>query len=193
MRIETWDTGFIRARRRDLHAVLAEPSRYGEWWPGVSVTPAGQGRGEGWRMRFRPPGWRSRAHWLDVELVKARPDLGMRFRVRGAGTGEIEFFYIDEPNGILVHYLTRLEVGSARQVRRLGRDHRAVARTALNALKDRLEDGRVPGTDPDPQLLADQQVAIAAYEAGVQAYARKAAASEPGDAALGEAGSEQAP
>lgn len=205
MRIETWDTGFIRARRRDVHAVLAEPSHYGQWWPGVRVRALGRpvqrlveadagdtgagtaGVGAGWRMRFRPPGWRARSHRLDVELVKARPDLGLRFRVRGAAEGEIEFFYVDEPNGVLVHYLSRLEVSSARRARRLGRDHRAVAREALHALKDRLEGGRVPGTEPDPRLLADQQAAIAAYQAGVEAHARKTAPAQDGGGAGGAA------
>ncbi|HWH31335.1 MAG TPA: hypothetical protein VNU01_01545 [Egibacteraceae bacterium] len=183
MRIETWDTGFVRARRRDVHALLALPlDRYGQWWPGVRARGAGADRVE---LAFRPPGLLRRSHRVTVEIVKRRPNLGVSYRFTGrALTGEAEFFYTDEPNGVVVNYLLRVETrGGARRARRLTRDHRAVAREALHALKDRCEGGRLPGTDPDPRLLADQRDAIAEFQAGVEAHARKVAAAQAGQAA----------
>lgn len=183
MRIETWDTGFVRARRRDVHTLLALPlERYGEWWPGV--RPRAGKTPDTVVLTFRPPGLLRRAHRVSAQIIKRRPNLGVSYRFSGDLEGEAEFFYTDEPNGVVVNYLLRVETsGGARRGRRLYRDHRAVAREALHALKDRCEGGRLPGTDPDPRLLADQQEAIAEFQAGVEAHRRKVEAAQAAQAA----------
>jgi hypothetical protein len=80
-----------------------------------------------------------------------------------------------------VNYVVRADAdGRGRRARRLARDHRAVGRAALDAIKDHFEHGRIVGSEPDPALLADQRQAIAEFQAGVEAHARKlAAASDP--------------
>lgn len=175
MRIETWDTGFVRARRRDVHALTGPPpERYAEWWPGLRARPLSGGGAE-WVLK--PPGRLRRAHRLTVTLVKNRKDLGVSLRVTGDVDGEAEFYYLDEVDGVAVSYVLRAEVpGGAANARRFTRDHRAAVRAALHALKDRCEGGRVPGSEPDPLLLTDQVLAIAEFRAGVEAHARKVAA-----------------
>lgn len=187
MRIETWDTGFVRARRRDVHALLAQPlDRYGQWWPGVRAAGSGA---DAVTLVFRPPGRLRRAHRVRAEIVKRRPNLGVSYRFSGDLDGEAEFFYTDEPNGVVVNYLLRVDTkGGARRGRRLTRDHRAVAREALNAIKDRCEGGRVPGAEPDPRLLADQQQAIAEFQAGVEAHRRKMEAGQVAQGAEADGG-----
>lgn len=188
MRIETWDTGFVRARRRDVHALAGLPlERYGEWWPGVRAKP---GKKAGTvRLTFRPPGLLHRSHQVTAEVIKRRPNLGVSYRFHGDLEGEAEFFYTDEPNGVVVNYLLRVDTrGGARRSRRLYRDHRAVAREALHALKDRCEGARVPGSEPDPVLLADQQEAIREFQAGVEAHRRKVEAAQAAQAADTDAG-----
>lgn len=189
MRIETWDTGFVRARRLDVHELVALPlERYGEWWPGARVRRVGADR---YRITFRPPGLLRRAHHVTGEVIKRRPNLGVSYRYDGDLVGEAEFFYTDEPNGVVVNYLLRVDTkGGARRARRLARDHRAVAREALHALKDRCEGDRLPGTEPDPRLLADQRDAIAEFQAGVEAHRRKVEAAQA-QAAEADGGVEQ--
>lgn len=188
MRIETWDTGFVRARRRDVHALLALPlERYGEWWPGVRAKPGKEP--DTVRLTFRPPGLLRRSHQVTAEVIKRRPNLGVSYRFGGDLEGEAEFFYTDEPNGVVVSYLLRVDApGGARRGRRLYRDHRAVAREALHALKDRCEGGRVPGAEPSPRLLADQQEAVREFQAGVEAHRRKVEAAQAGQAADADGG-----
>lgn len=179
MRIETWDAAFVRARRKDIHPLIALPvERYGVWWPGLGGRVRPDGRVE---LRLRPPGMWRRRHRVLVTVRKIRLDLGIDFTYDGDLRGEAEFFYVDEPAGVVVNYVVRADVrGRGRLARRLARDHRAVGRAALDALKDHFEHGRIAGSEPDPALLADQRQAIAEFQAGVEAHARKlAAASDP--------------
>lgn len=177
MDIEAWDSVFVRARRRDVHPVLRDPPGYGQWWPRV----ASERTQEGARLTLDPPrlGARllRRRQRLDVRIVKDRTDLGVDLHYQGTLEGAAEWFYLDEPSGITVHYLMRAQV-SDRGWRRTLADHRMVVRAALHALKDRLEGGRTPGAEPDAQLLGDQRVAIAEFEAGVEAWARRRAAEQ---------------
>lgn len=174
MRIQTWDSGFVRARRADVHPFFAlPPEEYGQWWPGLRSQKLADGRV---RWHLRSPGRWRRRHRIDVEVVKVRPDLGVNYRFSGDLVGDAEVFYLDEPSGAVIGYLLHVDsVGGNRRGRRLERQHRAVAREALNAIKDRCEAGRIAGAEPDPQLLADQIAAAAAFKAGVEAHARKMA------------------
>ncbi len=172
--MDAWDTVFVRARRRDLHPILADVAGWWRWWPGVFTEPAG----EQVRVRLRPPGPGARPQRLTVRVVRDRPDLGIDLAYRGHVDGEAEFYYLDEPAGTVVHYLLRGDVAGRRWQATL-RSHRAAVRRALNALKDRMEAGRPPGEEPSACLLADQREATAQFQAGVAAWrARQAADGE---------------
>lgn len=171
MDIEVWDTTFIRARRAEVHPVLADPGTYGGWWPGA----VSQGTPARARIVLRPPTLLGRRQRLVMEVTKNRRDLGVDFLVSGDLDGRGEWFYLDEPSGVVVNYVLRARVPD-RRWRATLRDHRAAVRSALEALKDRLEGSRIPGEEPDRRLLEDQQAAMAAFKAGVEAHARKLAA-----------------
>jgi hypothetical protein len=171
--VETWDSAFVRARRADVHPVLRAVGSYGGWWPGLRVAA----RPEGALLRHDPPGFRGGAHRVDVVVAKDRTDLGVDFTLGLDIVGKAEWYYLDEVDGTVVHYLLRGEVAD-RGGRRLVAAHRASVRAALDVLKDRLEGARVPGSEPDPGLLADQREAMAAFRAGVEAFAAKRAAAD---------------
>lgn len=174
MEISAWDSGFVRARRRDVHAVLAAPAGYGEWWPGARSAV----RGDAVALTLRPPTARGRLGLRDQRLRvatrKVRPDLGIDLGYTGSLTGSAEWYYLDEPAGVVVSYVLRAQVAD-RGWRGVLADHRAAVRAALHELKDRLEGPRVPGAEPDPRLLAGQRAATAAFRAGVEAWERELA------------------
>lgn len=153
MRVDVWDTVFVRARRVDVHPLLADVASYGAWWPGLEVEPAASGL---YRVTHRPRSRRGGRHRLVVHVEKVRPDKGIVFAYDGDIGGKAEFFYLDEVDGVAVHYLLGAEL-SGRRWRGLLLDHRASVRGALNRLKDRCEGGRLPGEEPDPALLAHQR------------------------------------
>lgn len=165
MRIDAWDSVFVRVRRRDVHPWLADPGAWQQWWPGLQSRP----HADGLAVVLRPPGRHRRPQRYTVRLTEERPGLGIRLRYGGDLDGEAEYYYLDEPSGCVVHYLVRAEAGAEvaglRQAARVTADHRAAARAGLNALKDRLEAGREPGAEPDPALLGDQRLATAEYRA----------------------------
>ncbi len=171
MDVQAWDAVFVRARRRDVHPALADVAGWGGWWPGMVTRPAGASV----VVSLRPPGLARRRQRFAVRVVKNRPGLGVDLRYDGELTGGAEFYYLDEPTGVTVHYIVRARV-SAHRWRATLRDHRAGVRCALDTLKDRYEGGRLPGAEPDPGLLADQRAAIAQFRAGVEAWERKLAA-----------------
>ncbi|HWB71713.1 MAG TPA: hypothetical protein VG452_05805 [Egibacteraceae bacterium] len=157
MPVQAWDSGFVRARRRDVHPFLRDVAGYERWWPGVATRPDG----DAVALTLRPPGLRRRPQRLRARQAAERADRGVNLAYRGDLEGEAEWYYLDEPAGVVVHYLLRAHT-RPRGARRRLRDHRAAVRVALDALKDRLEAGRVPGAEPDPRLLADQRRATAA-------------------------------
>ena len=173
MRVDAWDTVFVRGRRRDLHPIVADVTGWGRWWPGVTTQPVAGGVA----VTARPPApgrlRRARVQRFSASVTRERPDLGVDLSYDGDVRGEAEFFYLDEPAGTLVHYLLRGEVADRGWRRRLS-DHRAVARVGLEALKARLEGSRAPGAEPDPVLLADQRRALAEYRARAAAGRRAA-------------------
>lgn len=167
MRITAWDSAFVRARRADFHPVLADVASYGRWWPGVQS----RGTGDGALLSIRPPGILRARQRITVAITKERPGKGVRMRYSGDLDGEAEWYYLDEPAGAVVHYLLNVRVADRGWRRRLA-DHRAAVRAALDTVKDRFEAGRIPGSEPDAALLADQRAAIARFQADVEAHAR---------------------
>jgi hypothetical protein len=167
MHIEAWDSVFVRARRADVHPILRDVAGYGAWWPGLRATPLPSGT----RLHHDPPGMVRAAHVVDVVVRKDRPDLGVDLGCTGDLVGAAEWYYLDEVDGTTVHHLLRAETDDRGWRRRLAA-HRASVRAALDELKDRLEGDRIPGSEPDPVLLADQVEAMAAFRAGVEAHAR---------------------
>ena len=205
MRIDTWDSVFVRARRRDVHPWLADLGGWHRWWPGLQArTLGGSPRATAdtrapwatahnpvpWATAhtstlsvvLQPPGGRRRPQRYSVRLATVRPDLGVKLHYRGDLNGEAEFYYLDEPGGCVVHYLVHAQAGPHAPLPRLVADHRAAARSGLNALKDRLEAGREAGAEPDPALLADQRLAIAEFRARVAAAERRRVTPTPPEA-----------
>jgi hypothetical protein len=168
MHIEAWDAIFVRARRADVHPVLRDLAGYGRWWPGMTATAL---PGGAVRLRHDVPGMLRAAHTVEVAVRKDRTDLGVDLTLAGDLIGVAEWYYLDEVDGTTVHHLLRADTADRGWRRRLAA-HRASVRAALNELKDRMEGDRVVGSEPDPQLLADQVAAAAAFAAGVKAHAR---------------------
>lgn len=146
MRLESVDEVFVRACHEDVHAYVRDPAGYGAWWPGARSRPARDGAA----LELRPPGL-SRVQRLRVTLIEERPGLGLRLGLRGDFAGDAEWYYLDEGDGTLVHYLVRGQMGGRGAHRRLAR-HRWVVREGLHALKDLLESGRSPGQEPGSSL-----------------------------------------
>jgi|GEM_PF-3006402 len=171
MEVEAWEVVHLRARRADVHPVLAAVGSYPRWWPGVSVTAAG----EGWWLTHRGPGrpWR-RPHQVRWTITRLRPGLGVRVAVRGDVVGRAEWYYLDRRHGITVHYLVRGHVPD-RGGRGLLEAHRRSVRAGLQALKARYERDRLPGDELDPGLVLDQRAAVQASRGRAQAHeARRA-------------------
>lgn len=176
MHLEAGDSTFIRARRADIHPVIAAVAEWGRWWPGVTTAARADGSAS---VVLRAPRAPRRlpphARRIEVRVLKDRRDLGVDLAYGGDLRGTAEWYYLDERDGTVVHYLLHAQAGH-RGWRAALRDHRASVRAALTDLKDRFEAQRYPGDEPDPRLLADQRDAVAAFQAGVEAYARKVAA-----------------
>lgn len=120
-----------------------------------------------------PRGWRRLHVWLSV--TKMRPDLGVDFALTGDLVGDAEWYYLDEPTGVVVNHLLRVHAPD-RGGDRLVAIYRGSVRAALHELKTRLEGDRAPGDEPDPQLLHDQDEAAAEFRRGVDAHQAKVAA-----------------
>jgi hypothetical protein len=170
VRFDACDAAFVRARRRDVHPVLADVAGYAAWWPRLRLRR----RHGGWLLAHRPPGDpRRRRVWLRV--THERPELGVDFAVTGDMVGEAEWYYLDEPAGVAVTHLLRVWAPDRGGKRRVAA-YRASVRAALQELKARLETNRSPGEEPDPQLLADQAEAADAFRRGVEAHQARVAA-----------------
>lgn len=98
---------------------------------------------------------------LDVDRVRPR-DKGIEFSVSGDVEGTGEWFHLDEPHGVVVHYLLRGTMAGHTSGRWLAA-HRCAVRAGLNDLKRRLERGRLPGAEPHPQLVAHQAHELRIY------------------------------
>lgn len=172
MRIDSWDSAFVRARRCDVHAVLSDIDGYAAWWPRLDLR---RGTSRWLLTHRRPVGWRRARTW--VEPVKVRPDLGVDFALTGDLVGEGEWYYLDDRSGVLVHHLLRVQAPDRGGARVAG-TYRASVRAALHVLKVALEGQRQPGDEPDADLVADQAEAAAAFRRGVERHQAKVAAGE---------------
>lgn len=151
--LEAWDEVFVRCTRQQVNAVVVDPSSWAAWWPGMVVEPLDDRRFDLTISALAPIPAR---HRLVVTVDRVRPrDKGLEFSVSGDLEGTGEFFHLDGPRGVVVNHLLRGTTG-----RRLPRvwlaAHRAIVRAGLTSLKDRMEGGLPPGTEPDRALLAHQ-------------------------------------
>lgn len=170
MHLDSWDTVFVRARRCDVHPVLADVDEYTSWWPRLRTRR----NPDGWLMSHRLPGGWRRLH-VRLGITKVRPDLGVDFALTGDLVGEAEWYYLDEPTGVIINHLLRVQAPD-HCGDRLVAVYRGSVRTALRELKRRLESDRAPGDEPDPQLVHDQAEAAAEFRRGVEAHKAKVAA-----------------
>jgi hypothetical protein len=126
--LELVDETYVSAEVAAVAVVVHDPVRWGEWWPGLTLTP-----------------------FMD------RGDLGIRWSAVGAGwIGSIELWLEPVGDGVLVHHYQRLDpVGGSRRwssrdlARQRDRRAREWKRQAF-ALKDALEGDRRPGTPVHP-------------------------------------------
>jgi hypothetical protein len=112
--------------------------------------------------------WRVLFPDLHLTVLVERGDEGVRCAVSGALVGSNEFWVEPWGDGAIVHYYLRADItrrGSdtepvtgeprrlARRAVRVASAHRVRLKAGLNAVKDRLEAGRVPGTAGPPPTL----------------------------------------
>jgi hypothetical protein len=99
-----------------------------------------------------PALWRRLFPDLECAAYLDRGDEGVRLTVSGALAGTSEFWVEPWGDGAIVHYYLRADPAeplSPRRLIRVGERHRVRLKEGLNALKDRLEAGRVLGTSRD--------------------------------------------
>lgn len=184
--IEAWDEVFVRNTRVAANAMVVDPAVWGRWWPGCTVAQVGQDVFDvRWRILFPTPA----VHRLRITVDRVRPrDKGLEFSITGDLVGDGEWFGLDHPRGVVVNHLVRGEV-HRRAPRVWLASHRAIVRTGLTSLKDRLEGGLPPGVEPDPTLLAHQEVELAIFAEEVARHeAKLAAAAAEGERAPSEEG-----
>lgn len=95
-----------------------------------------------------PEMWRRLFPDLECAAYLDRGSEGVRLTVTGALVGTSEFWVEPWGDGAIVHYYLRadpVEPLSPKRLIRAGERHRVRLKEGLNALKDRLEAGRVPG------------------------------------------------
>lgn len=129
--VDVMDETFVVAAPARVAAAFADPRRWPVLWPD-----------------------------LDLRVIADRGDLGVRWRVVGEWAGSMEVWLEAVGDGTVLHYflhLVRSDPTAALSVRAAAREaarrHRAAKALAF-ALKDRLEEGREPGTAarrPEPR------------------------------------------
>ena len=132
--VDLVDETFVVVDRGRLAAVVADPSRWRAWWPGLQL-----------------------AVFMDRGLD------GIRWSVSGDLVGSCELWLEAEGDGVLIHYYLRAEPtvpGSPtrarvlpdssrgrREIDRLRRRHAVAWKRSVWALKDEMEGDRAPGED----------------------------------------------
>lgn len=167
MRVESWDSVFVRARRLDIHPLAREVTGYARWWPRLEARAAG-----GWVLLVHRPALLLPHLRVRVRVSRERtPHKGVHLECAGDLAGRAEWFYLDEPDGTVVHHL--LDARASAGGRRRLAAYRASVRAGLHALKDLLEAGRPPGAEPDPALRAHQRRAARQLLPGAGERARR--------------------
>lgn len=135
--VDLIDETFVVAAPADVAAALHDPQLWRRLWPG-----------------------------LDLVVFQDRGVQGLRFTVTGELVGTSELWVEAYGDGAIVHYYCRCDVtrrgsdtepitGTPRRLARTAleqtRRHAIATKAGINALKDRLEAGRAPGTGlPQP-------------------------------------------
>lgn len=133
------DDGFVRAPTPLVYRRLTHIRSWGEWWPGVSLTPvperAEDDDSEAWRMT-----WRGGLTGLRFEAVAHgwRHEAGFELALTGDVDGRAEFWLEPGFGGTVVHHVLVGTTGRRRPLRVL-RVYRRVLRRGLWAFKDRLQ------------------------------------------------------
>lgn len=132
--VDLVDETFVVVDRGRLAAIVADPTRWRTWWPGLHL-----------------------AVFMDRGLD------GIRWSVTGDLVGSCELWLEAEGDGVLIHYYLRADPtvpGSAtrprelpqssrgrREIDRLRRRHAVAWKRSVWALKDEMEGDRAPGED----------------------------------------------
>lgn len=171
--VEAWDEVFIRSTRQRANALVVDPVRWAAWWPGCAVEVVDDGVVDvRWRQLAPIPA----RHHLRVIVDRVRPrDKGLEFSLEGDVTGSGEWFHLDTRRGVVANHLLRGECAS-RTPRLWLSAHRAITRAGLTGMKDRLEAGLWPGTEPAPALLAHQAQELEVFAREVAAHEAEQAA-----------------
>lgn len=122
--LDLMDETFIVAAPRTVATVVADRSRWAQWWPGLELT-----------------------------VQEDRGIAGIRWLVSGdSWIGSMEIWVQPHLDGVIAHYYLRVDPAGGRMpARRLGRrrrDWQRRAKRVLWALKDELEKGRPVGEQP---------------------------------------------
>ena len=124
------DDGFVRAPVAACYPVLTHVAAWPSWWSGTRVEDGpgddhhriSVGRGpHRLVLAARAHGWRH--------------DAGFRLAVAGSARGEVEFWFEEGWDGVVVHHLATLRGLRAGQARR----YRRWVRAGLWGLKDRVQ------------------------------------------------------
>lgn len=166
--IEAGDDTFVRAPAIVVHEYLRDVPGYRSWWPGARASP----RDDGWvDLRGRAPGRMARPLVLTARIRKERPGLGLVLDVTGTLSGTLEWYYVDEVDGAVVHALLHART-SSRTPKMRRADYRQWVRAGMSSLKSVCEDGRRPGEEPSMALLTAQEAARAALRRRIEAARR---------------------
>jgi hypothetical protein len=114
------DETYLACDRARVAAIVADPRRWQQWWPDLTLT-----------------------------VFMDRGPEGIRWNVAGPLAGSAEIWLEPVADGVLLHHYLRVDPTggelSARRLRRLARKRTRAWKRAAWALKDELEAGRAPG------------------------------------------------
>lgn len=122
--VDVVDETWIAAPPDRVAACVADSGRWPRWWPA-----------------------------LDLAVDELREAEGVRWFVRGPGTGSMEVWLEPDCDGVRVHYFLRLDPAdggrlSPRRAQRAVLAHRRRAKQVFWALKDELEGRSQPEATP---------------------------------------------
>ena len=120
-KIDVVDEAFVVADPADLAARLARPELWRDWWPSLELT-----------------------------VFMDRGIKGTRWSISGELHGSMELWLEPWHDGVIVHWYLRADpVREGVDPKRLRRHYVLAHKRQVNALKNHLESGRLPG-EPRP-------------------------------------------